>query len=95
MPNILINHLYLNLKSFESPTSTMTTEAISQPMFPSRVLGNIGAPLHTILDDLDMEDDLDRESEIEEVVRNVRGRDDEWHGTAGRSDNRTLIPVVS
>lgn len=95
MPNILINHLYLNLKSFESPNSTVTTEAISKPMFPSRVLGNIGAPLHTILDDLDMEDELEREGEIEEVARNIRDGDDEWRGTAGRSDNRSLIPVVS
>lgn len=99
MPNILINRLYLNLKSFESPNSTTATEAISRPMFASRrILGNIGAPLHTILDEVfDSETDhnFEGEREVEEVLRDVGDGDEEWRGTAGRCGNTTLVPVVS
>lgn len=98
MPNILINRLYLNLKSFESPNSTTATEAFSRPMFASRrILGNIGAPLHTILDDdFDSEtENFEGEREAEEALRDVGEGDEESRETAERCGNTTLVPVVS
>lgn len=53
LPNLLVNRLYLNLKSFERSTSTNVTTRKDGAAVPELVfaqngfLGNIGAPLDT------------------------------------------------
>lgn len=91
LPNLLVNHLFLNLRSFQNPRYGLSSNSASlpAPFFaqnrPHRLLGNIGEPL-----DYDQWDEfLDDNDDENGAARN----DSELSGI--RDPLTTLVPVVS
>lgn len=91
LPNLLVNHLFLNLRSFQNPSYGLSSndKSLPAPSFaqnrPNRLLGNIGEPL-----DFDQWDNfLDGEGNDEAAA----GNDAELSGI--RDPLTTLVPVVS
>lgn len=81
MPNILVNRLFLNLKTFDDPKEGLSTSSLPPPVFAQdRWLGNIGAPL----DSHQWEHDEDREGPSETIM-----------SIGGAEGLTTFIPVVS
>lgn len=91
LPNLLVNRLFLNLRSF-NPNSTSAYSTTSSLVFArDRFLGNIGAPLNpwrSFLKDSDYRPDEEGESSGLQV-------DGITVGMRAGGDNTTLIPVVS
>lgn len=85
-PNILINHLYLNLRAMNT-TSASRECTIPKPAFAqNRVLGNIGAPIDRDPDwwNSPCDDDEDGQSDPQVSV-----------APSGSEGITTLVPVVS
>lgn len=85
MPNLLISRLVLNLKSHNRPPPGLSSgpRLLSEPKFADRMLGNIGAPLNTWLD----EEENNREDiDLEDA--------DEVEASTG-AHRSSLVPVVS
>lgn len=84
MPNILVNRLFLNLKTFDDPDEGLSTSSLPPPVFAQdRWLGNIGAPLDS--QQWEHNEDLEGEGGPSDTVMSI--------GVADALT--TFIPVVS
>ena len=91
LPNIMVNRLFLNLRSFDRSRHGLSsnTTSLPEPAFahdrPNRILGNIGEPVDYDQWD-DFMDELHEESEGGEELTELSGV---------RDPETTLVPVVS
>lgn len=89
LPNILVNHLYLNLRALNT-TPASRGHTLPEPAFAqNRFLGNIGAPVdrdpdwwNTPLDDDDDDEDVQSDPQVSVAP-------------SGSEGITTLVPVVS